>query len=182
MRSLPLPSKRSHKLQPYFLVGSTEVELVGPLETLPWFTIIKIIYFIDFQLGRLVGGGKNRATMGSSSLPFLPQPFARIPSATFPPSEISSNLHNNVRFTSMEKPVIPLTSSSSSSSSTCSPVLQKSIAFAASISLLMWPTPGLISLLCSSRVDLSRGFHFWKNSWLPRLIHKSVRKWISAFW
>ncbi|XP_022150299.1 uncharacterized protein LOC111018499 [Momordica charantia] len=70
--------------------------------------------------------------MASSSLPFLLHAFAPISSA---------NLHNNVRFTFNHKPANSFTSRSVSSSSLCSPVLHKSIAFAASISLLLWPSP-----------------------------------------
>ncbi|KAG6599029.1 hypothetical protein SDJN03_08807, partial [Cucurbita argyrosperma subsp. sororia] len=119
--------------------------------------------------------------MGSSSLPFLPQPFARIPSATFPPSEISSNLHNNVRFTSMEKPVIPLASPSSSSSSTCSPVLQKSIAFVASISLLMWPTPANAGFLSGfSGIESVPGPQLPQIDFLNRFNEENQKKYAEA--
>ncbi|XP_038889576.1 uncharacterized protein LOC120079457 [Benincasa hispida] len=120
--------------------------------------------------------------MGSSSLPLLPQPFARIPSSTFQPSEISSNLHNNnVRFISMDKPPTSLTSPSLSASSSSSPLLQKSIALAASISLLMWPTPANAGFLSGfSGIESVPGPELPQIDFLNRFNEENQKKYAEA--
>lgn len=146
------------------------------MKTLPWFRVIKTNYLFIYLISTwpFSGGKKNRATMVSSSLPLLPQPFARIPSSTSQHSEISSNLHNNVRFTSVEKPPTFLTS-------TCSPVLHKTIALAASISLLMWPTPANAGFLSGfSGIESVPGPELPQIDFLNRFNEENQKKYAEA--
>ncbi|KAA0040536.1 hypothetical protein IC582_021155 [Cucumis melo] len=120
--------------------------------------------------------------MASSSLPLLPQPFARIPSSTFQSSQISSNLHNNIRFASVVgKSPTSLTAPSFSSSSTYSPFLRKSIAFAASISLLMWPTPANAGFLSGfSGIESVPGPELPQIDFLNRFNEENQKKYAEA--